>query len=547
MKQSCRYTLRRNAAIGAAVAIVTASSAFGIGAGAASADTGSETPQAASASASAPATTTASDAGAADDTEGTGGAAPDQGSAPADESVDTTAPAADPAPAPDGDAAAPAPAEPAAAPGTATDTAAAQPEAAQPEGAQPDVAAPEAATPVTWADPSSADAPIALTATAGQPFSHTFTAQGGDGPLEYLFNPVGFDPSNDANGWTWNEHTGVLSATPRSTIDGPVRFEVTATDQHQTAVQYVEVTLEPGAPVGVTFGVTGPGSGASWQVDADGTVRQYTAGGGQSVVSAIPATVGSSLTLAGLAVDALGNRTTPGEDYPRSTVTSTVASDTVAWDDQWAANTVSFSTAGTRTLTVTEGGVSTSVTISVAEAPAPVAAIVIGVLPDAGSANTGLSWGVDGDVITQFSDTADAKRIDAIPVAQGERVQIRALAVDADGQPVGEHTDLSITSDVASDRIAYDPAEAATWVTFEHASPHTITVSEGGVTSTIRFEVQPAAATVVSTTHTPTASGTASGTLAYTGADESGPLAWALGLLASGAGLLVWRLRRRLR
>jgi len=114
--------------------------------------------------------------------------------------------------------------------------------------------------------------------------------------------------------------------------------------------------------------------------------------------------------------------------------------------------------------------------------------------------------------------------------------------VDAEGQPVGDHTDLTFTSDVASDRIEYDPEAVATWVTFEHASPHTVTVASGDVTSTIRFEVQPTATTTVTTTHTPTASGT----LAYTGADESGPLAWALGLLASGAGLLVWRLRRRL-
>jgi hypothetical protein len=527
MNQSCKYTLRRNAAIGAAIAIVTASSAFGIGASAASAAT-DETAAPSSTTTSAPqdATTAATATTATTDSD-TQQAAPDD--APAD-----PAPATDPAPttetaAPD-DTPAPTPA------GTTTPTA--DPGTTTPAAEQP---APEASTPVTWAEPSTEDAPIVLTATAGQPFSHTFTAQGGDGPLEYLFAPVNFDPTNDVNGWSWNEQTGVLSATPKSTIDGPALFLVTATDMHQTAKQYVQVDIEPGAPVGVTFGVDSSDSDVSWQVDADGTIREYTPGGtGETVVSEVPATVGSSMTLAGLAVDALGNRTTPGDEYPRSTVTSTTASDGVVWDPKWSANTVTFSEPGTRTLTVSEGGVSTSFTVRVSEAPAAVAGIAVGVLP--ADETSGDRWGVEGDVITYYPADGDAQRVDAIPARQGDRVQIRALAVDADGQPVGDHTDLTFTSDVASDRIEYDPEAAATWVTFDHASPHTITVAYGDVTSTIRFEVQPTATTVVSTTHT----STAPGTLAYTGADESGPLAWALGLLASGAGLLVWRLRRRL-
>ncbi|WIB69544.1 hypothetical protein [Curtobacterium sp. MCBD17_026] len=539
MNQSCKYTFRRSAAIGAAIAIVTASSAFGIGASAASAatdETAAPSTTATSAPQNATTATTATTAldTTADDT-GTDTAPDTAQPAPDGETADQ-APVPAPAPAPTDETAAPdntpTPTPAATAP-PAADTTTTTPAAEQP--------GPEASTPVTWAEPSSKDAPIVLTATAGQPFSHTFTAQGGDGPLEYLFNPLNFFPNNDLNGWSWNEQTGVLSANPLSTIDGPALFEVTATDLHQTAVQYVQVDIEPGAPVGVTFGVDSSDSDVSWQVDADGTIREYAPGGtGDTVVSEVPATVGSSMTLAGLAVDALGNRTTPGDEYPRSTVTSTTASDGVVWDPDWSANTVTFSEPGTRTLTVSEGGVSTSFTVRVSEAPAPVAGITIGVLPADGT--SGDRWGVEGDVITYYPADGDAQQVDAIPARQGARVQIRALAVDADGQPVGDHTDLAFTSDVASDRIEYDPDAAATWVTFEHASPHTITVASGDVTSTIRFEVQPTATTTVTTTHTPTASGT----LAYTGADESGPLAWALGLLASGAGLLVWRLRRRL-
>lgn len=538
MNQSCRYTLRRNAAIGAAIAIVTASSAFGIGASAATAATDDTAAPSTTATSAPHDATAAADTDTDTDTTAAGtetatGTDTQQGApdgapanpAPTTDSgptTETVAPDNTPAPTPA------ATTTPTADPATTTPTAAEQP-------------APEASTPVTWAEPSTKDAPIVLTATAGQPFSHTFTAQGGDGPLEYLFAPVNFFPNNDVNGWSWNEQTGVLSASPKSTIDGPALFEVTATDLHQSAVQYVQVDIEPGAPVGVTFGVDSSDSDVNWQVDADGTIREYTPGGtGETVVSEVPATVGSSMTLAGLAVDALGNPTTPGDEYPRSTVSSTTASDGVVWDPNWSANTVTFSEPGTRTLTVSEGGVSTSFTVRVSEAPAPVAGIAVGVLP--ADETSGDRWGVEGDVITYYPADGDPQRVDAIPARQGDRVQIRAQAVDADGQPVGDHTDLTFTSDVASDRIEYDPEAAATWVTFEHASPHTITVASGDVTSTIRFAVQPTATTTVSTTHTPTASGT----LAYTGADESGPLAWALGLLASGAGLLVWRLRRRL-
>lgn len=538
MNQSCKYTFRRSAAIGAAIAIVTASSAFGIGASAASAAT-DETAAPSTTATSAPqdATTPTTATAAADTTAADTGTDTDTDTAPDTAQATPDGETADPAPAP-----APAPADETATPDTTpatTTTPAADPATTTPAAAEQP--APEASTPVTWAEPSTEDAPIVLTATAGQPFSHTFTAQGGDGPLEYLFNPLNFYPNNDVNGWSWNEQTGVLSATPKSTFDGPALFAVTATDLHQSAVQYVQVDIEPGAPVGVTFGVDSSDSDVSWQVDADGTIREYAPGGtGETVVSEVPATVGSSMTLAGLAVDALGNRTTPGDEYPRSTVTSTTASDGVVWDPKWSANTVTFSEPGTRTLTVSEGGVSTSFTVRVSEAPAAVAGIAIGVLPADGT--SGDRWGVQGDVITYYPADGDAQRVDAIPARQGDRVQIRALAVDADGQPVGDHTDLTFTSDVASDRIEYDPEAVATWVTFEHASPHTITVASGDVSSTIRFEVQRTATTTVTTTHTPTASGT----LAYTGADESGPLAWALGLLASGAGLLVWRLRRRL-
>ena len=97
--------------------------------------------------------------------------------------------------------------------------------------------------------------------------------------------------------------------------------------------------------------------------------------------------------------------------------------------------------------------------------------------------------------------------------------------------------DHTLTSDVASDRFALDPVSGGTTVTFARASRHVVTVSYEGGSQAIPFDVSPDAGA--------SAGHDATGTLAYTGSDTSGPLGWALGLLAAGGGLLLHRLRRR--
>lgn len=547
MKQSCNSTLRRNAAIGAAVAIVAASSAFGIGATAANAATADPTSSASENTGTGTGTGTSTGSS----TSANGPGATDGATAPST-TVPTPAPAIDtgtdtapPAPAADTDTST----DTGTGSGTGTGTGATPvvdgtPAPATPATSAPATpaqsAAPAAATPVTWADPSSEQDPIVLTATAGQPFSHTFVAQGGDGPLEYLFNPH----SNEDTGWEWNEQTGVLSGTPTSTITSTVLFEVTATDLHQSAVQYVRIEVQPAQAKGVALSIAPQDGRFVWSVYLDGVVHQSTPGAGDdTVVPAIQVRDGETISFSGLAVDEYGNRVTPGEDYPRSTGTSTNAADSIVWDDQWSSNRVTFSGTGARTVTISEGGVSTSVPIEVTAVPeaGSVAGFAIGVLPGDGS---GDRYGVLDGVVTRYAADGTSERVDAVPARQGDRVQVRALAVDAEGDPVGEHSDLTFTSSVASDRIEYDPEQAATWVTFEHASPHVITVAFQGVSTTIPFEVTPVAAPAATTPTVGSSTPTASGHLAYTGADESGPLGWALGLLAAGAGLLVHRIRR---
>lgn len=595
MNQPCTSTTRRVAAIGAAVAIVTASSAFGIGA--------------ATAVAAEPTTATSTA------TPGT----PAESAAPVT-TVDTDeqpgGPSTDPTPT------------------AVPETAAPEPTAAADDGSD-----------LAFTEPSTADDPIELTATSGTPFTRTFETTGGDGTVGYAIQDA---PSSDY--WV-NVDTGVLSGDPKEA--GTFRFQVVALSGSTEITQYVELTVAPGDPVGVTFGVATPDYNGLWQVETDGTIWEQAAGQGRvRIVPSIPVAEDTPLTLAGLAVDAYGNRTTPGPDYPRSTVTSTDDSDSAVWNDGDSSNTVTFGGTGTRTVTVSEGGVSTSFevvvgaedtdepaapdTITFTEPSTPESPIRIettageqiertftatgsstelhyvlltgptafpvpgnehpiaplglavgdtsGVLSGAptvageydfqvmamngsraatqyvhlsirpaateelsllvGTIGSPKGWLRDAEGLREiFAESPKSIPVDAVPVAQGATMVVRVTALDAFGNSTKESDGAQpvVTSSVASDEVTLPYGEWAPRVGFPHASPHTITVALGDVSTTFDVDVQPSVATVGDTT--PTAGG--GGHLAYTGADASGPLAWALGLLAAGGGLLVHRLRRR--
>lgn len=121
-------------------------------------------------------------------------------------------------------------------------------------------------------------------------------------------------------------------------------------------------------------------------------------------------------------------------------------------------------------------------------------------------------------------------------ITQGGTLRVAGAPVDAwgnitvplDGDWDGR-TPLVVTSDVSS-----DVPKSVDWfaeVSFPHASTHTLTATAEGVSTTFPVTVVPMAGTT--------------GSLAFTGADTTGPIAWGLGLLASGATLLVVRARRR--
>ncbi|MFJ4220837.1 hypothetical protein [Curtobacterium luteum] len=595
MHKSCPRRLRHGAAIGAAVAVVAASSAFGIGATAAVADDAPASASATSAPTSATDVTT-------DDQPG--GTAPDPTSAHPDGAV-----------------------TPGAGAGGDGSTVGGAPDAPTVE--QPDALA--------FPDGTSADAPLLLEATAGDAVDRTFTASGGTGAVTYELRGAGGKPivgdGSFDNDFTLDPSTGRLSGTAR--LATVYDFQVVASSGSERAVEHVRLTVRPGAPVGVTFGVSTSDGVGLWQVETDGTIWEEAAGQGRvRIVPEVPVVEGTSLVLAGLAVDAYGNRTTPGgedDPYPRSTVTSTVPGDRAVWSDT-GSNTVSFRGAGARTLTVTEGGVSTSFRVEVGtatesfgfaagtqtritgtagepftadfpgtgagddlrytlrspdgtpydapdgldvridprsgtltgsatlartfhlsvvatgggvEAVVPVELTVAPAAFDhftasvrkADAGERADTWTVEGTTVTHFHGDPAGDRVTVVPARQGDRMVVFASPTDRFGNTPTRPVEHTITSDVASDRFGIEQSSGGTTVTFTHASRHVVTIRYEGGSLAVPFEVSPVAG--------PATGQAATGTLAYTGSDSSGPLAWALGLLAAGGGLLVHRLRRR--
>ncbi|WP_022903259.1 hypothetical protein [Curtobacterium sp. B8] len=184
----------------------------------------------------------------------------------------------------------------------------------------------------------------------------------------------------------------------------------------------------------------------------------------------------------------------------------------------------------------TGGGVEAVLPVELAVAPAAFDHFTASVrMADAGERTD--TWTVEGDTVTHFRSDPAGDRVDVVPARQGDRMVVFAIPEDRFGNTPTRPVDHTITSDVASDRFGVEQSSGGTTVTFTHASRHVVTIRYEGGSLAVPFEVSPVAG--------PATGHAATGTLAYTGSDSSGPLAWALGLLAAGGGLLVHRLRRR--
>ena len=396
---------------------------------------------------------------------------------------------------------------------TATATATSTPSASPTPGASPatkatDSAAPAAApsdgSDLAFSEPSTQAAPLALTGTVGTPFSHTFTTTGGDGTVAYAIQDA---PSAD---FTVNVETGVLSGTP--TTAGTFDFEVVALSGSTQVTEYVRLTVSPSPVV-------------------------FTEPGTKAKPLALTATAGTTFTHTFRTTGGTGSLAYAIQDSPSSDLSVNVETG-VLTSRVTVAGTYDFEVVALRgTATATE-----YVRLTVLPA-APVGVLAI---VDSGKPGTTV-WSVaPGGVITAFDGEGHPLgTVASIPVQQGGSLVVSGLAVDRFGYPTAPASastgfGATVASSVASDKIVAGPRGDASKVTFPHASDHRLTITQGGVSTTFVVAVRPVATAAVATT----TSGTGS-TLAYTGADETTPLAWAFGLLAAGGGLLLHRLRRR--
>lgn len=163
-------------------------------------------------------------------------------------------------------------------------------------------------------------------------------------------------------------------------------------------------------------------------------------------------------------------------------------------------------------------------------------------------------WIIDYDgTITQFHQPADFEQdptsdtVGSVTVDQGKSLWVDGSPVDEYGNSTidpdaDEYPVPTITSDHATDQIAYDADEFSTKVTFPHASTHVLTVAEDGLSVSFPVTVNPTVVTAPVAAVTPT---TTKGQLAYTGSDTTDAMPWALAMLAAGAGLVGLRALRR--
>ncbi|WIB34223.1 putative Ig domain-containing protein [Curtobacterium sp. MCSS17_005] len=277
------------------------------------------------------------------------------------------------------------------------------------------------------------DSPLELSTAAGDAFSHTFRAQGFPEPKYSL---AWFDeddaeyaeefPEDDMSpadqlpyGLTFDASTGELSGVTTEAWDWT--FAVTATSGTESVTQYVSLTVEAGAPLGVQVytvdrsqleaekqrsWVIAP-DGSVYTVDAESTDDSFSVvftDGGRPTVKQ-----GGTLVVQGGLVDRYGNDILADEDETvLPTVTSDIASDVIAPDPElgdFGIVGVTFPHASVHNLSVAFGSFSTSFAVDVQPTavagiadPTPVAPAAAPVAP----VNTG------GQLAYTGSDTTDA-------------------------------------------------------------------------------------------------------------------------------------------
>ncbi len=522
MHKTCRPTVRTTAAVGTVVAMIAMSSAFGVGATAAVADDTAGTPATSPTTAPAAAATSASEP--APDTAAVPAAAPTPTDEPlADPSAaptDGTTPTDGSTPTPDPTADVPTPTDTAPTATTTPTTAPAAPTA--PAASAPGDAAPQAVAPAATPAGTVTVTGTATTwhtlraVTAGWPAGTTFTYQWTlSGPV------IGTRVIEGATSDTY------VLGHPDATSNLTVAVTGTAPAQEPTTVT--------STPVAVGFNDETTFTGAD-DLELD-------ASAGQQLSVPIQALTGDQGGLRyGVGSSAFGP-IDPGV-LPAGL---TLSSDGVLSGSTTEARTVDFWVL-VRTSQQPEGAPGRHVQLRVGLATE--FQLVAGV-----TSNTPGDydfWSVAADGTTRFESNPEGPSTDPsrpLTSTVGKGITVNAGRVDRYGnrEPYAV-IDNDWTSSVATDQLGkYDPGTA---VTFAEPGNHVLTgttVDGRTISFTVRVDPVSAATTTPTATGTGTGTGTAKpvGQLAFTGADTTGPLAWALGLLASGAALLLVRLRRR--
>ncbi|WP_309821796.1 Ig-like domain repeat protein [Microbacterium sp. 1154] len=176
---------------------------------------------------------------------------------------------------------------------------------------------------------------------------------------------------------------------------------------------------------------------------------------------------------------------------------------------------------------------------------APGTATALEALVSPGDSSSTTLWAVapDGTVAT------------TITANQGDSIVFDTMPVDQYGNPTTRGNVQPVTtSSVDTDTITYDPVTNLTTVTFNHASPHTITFKVGNLTNSFTVQVTPTPTVTPSPTPTPsagitpsTSGASASSQLATTGSAPLAPIGWALGILAAGIAVTLVQRRRTTR
>lgn len=494
MHQSCTSRVHRSAAVGTAIAIVTMSSAFGVGATAAVAD-------------DAPTSTTPT----------TSAPAPTADAPSPSPTSDTPAPTTEaPAASPTTDAPAETPA-PAAAPSSPSSGATSD------EGVAADAAAAGAAA----ADASAADVAAAAVGTV--------TVSGETTAWRTLTADTAGYPDGTTFRYQWTSTTG----TTTSPVDGA------------TAATYVVDPQDAGSTLAVVVTATAPGAAAETVTSTPSAVvaaddSRFREGGGRDFAMR----AGDDVSIDLRAFD--GDQ--GGLTYAASTITPPVGS--IAGVPDGLTVTEGGFLVGTPTRAVPwefvinavttrhPGGIGMVVNVAVSPGVAKQATVIATADPD----SLYPLWQIDPDGTTRYTESTEVQVGDPaepLRVRADQTLSLYTIAYDAYDNPLVDGS-VSWTSSVAGDTFTGGPGLSPTAVAlrFAHASPHVVTVAIGDARTTFTVQVDPVSS---STVVTPTTPRTTTGQLAYTGADETGPIAWALGLLGAGVGaaMLARRIRRR--